>query len=65
MSEKLTKKRYDAIDGLRAFSAIGIVILHVLTNGKYEIGGAVFTSIIPSFTNLVFLFMIIIGFAVC
>ena len=65
MSEKLVKKRYDAIDGLRAFSAIGIVIMHVLANGKYELSGFVFSSIIPSFTNLVFLFMVISGFAMC
>lgn len=61
----MTKKRYDAIDGLRAFSAIGIVIMHVLANGKYELSGFVFSSIIPSFTNLVFLFMVISGFAMC
>lgn len=65
MSEKLVKKHYDAIDGLRAFSAIGILLMHVLANSKYELSGFVFSSIIPSFTNLVFLFMIISGFAMC
>lgn len=58
-------KHYDAIDGLRAFSAIGIVLMHVLANGDYSLGGFVFDSLIPSFTNLVFLFMIISGFAMC
>ena len=58
-------KRYDAIDGLRAFSAIGIVLMHVLANGNYALDGFVFESLIPSFTNLVFLFMIISGFAMC
>ena len=59
------KSHYDAIDGLRAFSALGIVIMHVLANGKYELGGFLFSSMIPSLTNLVFLFMIISGFAMC
>ena len=60
-----TKNRYDAIDGLRAYSAIGIILMHVLANGDYSMGGFVFDTIIPSFTNLVFLFMIISGFAMC
>lgn len=65
MSEPSIKKRYDAIDGLRAFSAIGIVLMHIQVNGHYKINGFVGTSLIPSFTKLVFLFMIISGFAMC
>lgn len=59
------RKRYEAIDGLRAFSAIGIVLMHVLANGKYNVDGFVFDRLIPSFTNLVFLFMIISSFGMC
>ena len=59
------KKNYEAIDGLRAYSAIGIVLMHVLSNGKYKLSGFMFESLIPSFTNLVFLFMIISGFGMC
>lgn len=59
------KKHYEAIDGLRAFSAIGIVLMHVLGNGSYGLNGFIFEKLIPSFTNLVFLFMIISGFAMC
>ena len=58
-------KRYDAIDGLRTYSAIGIVLMHVLANGDYGLNGFLFKSLIPSFTNLVFLFMIISGFSMC
>lgn len=57
--------RYDALDGLRAFSAIGIVVMHVLSNGEYALSGFVFTKLIPSLTNLVFLFMIISAFSMC
>lgn len=59
------KIRYDKIDGLRAFSAIGIVLMHVLANGGYELDGFVFDRLIPSFTDLVFLFMVISGFSMC
>ena len=59
------KERYSAMDGLRAFSAIGIVIMHVLANGGYEINSYITSKIIPSFADLVFLFMIISGFSMC
>lgn len=64
MAETKTKY-YKGLDGLRAFSAVGIVMMHVLANGNYNLGGFVFEILIPSFTNLVFLFMIISGFSVC
>ena len=38
---------------------------HVLANGEYGIGGFVFERLIPSFTNLVFLFMMVSGFGMC
>lgn len=56
---------YGTIDGLRAFSAIGIVMMHILANGKYEVSGFVFEKLIPSFTDLVYLFMIISAFSMC
>ena len=65
MSELAKKQRYGAIDGLRAFSAIGIVLMHVRANGNYEIPGFIYNRLISSFTDLVFLFMIVSGFSVC
>ena len=62
---KTTENRYDAIDGLRAYSAIGIVLMHVLANGNYSVSGFVFDRLIPSFTDLTFLFMVVSGFAMC
>lgn len=49
----MKKERYEGIDGLKAYAIIGIVMMHVLSNGKYEIGGFVFEQFIPAFTNLV------------
>lgn len=57
--------RYEGIDGLKAYAIIGIVLMHVLANGEYGIGGFVFERLIPSFTNLVFLFMMVSGFGMC
>ena len=57
--------RYEGIDGLKAYSIIGIALMHVLANGEYELGGFVFGRLIPNFTNLVFLFMMVSGFGMC
>lgn len=71
MKQQLTQKgtegklRYDNLDGLRAYAAIGIVLMHVLSNGAYGLEGFVFRRLIPSFTDLVFLFMVISGFSMC
>lgn len=59
------KERYEKLDGLRAFAAIGIVMMHVLSNGGYEINGFLFERMIPSFTDFVFLFMVISAFSMC
>lgn len=58
-------ERYEGIDGLKAYAILGIALMHVLANGKYEMGGFVFERLIPSFTNLVFLFMMVSGFGMC
>ena len=59
------KVRYDNLDGLRAYAAVGIVLMHVLSNGAYGLEGFAFRRLIPSFTDLVFLFMVISGFSMC
>lgn len=46
---------YNSIDGLRALSCLGIIIMHLRANTKYYLGGIFFDSIIPSFTWLVYL----------
>jgi len=62
-----TKKteQYTSIDGLRAFSAIGILLMHVRLESNYQIEGFLFNKIIPSFTHLTLLFMMISGFCMC
>lgn len=46
-------------------AAFGIVMMHIRANNSYEISGFVYNNIIPSFTNFVFLFMIVSAFGMC
>ena len=59
------KERYEGIDGLKAYAIIGIALMHILANGDFSLTGFVFRKLIPSFTNLVFLFMMVSGFGMC
>ena len=59
------KERYENFDGIRAYACIAIVLMHVLTNGKFGLTGFVFERLIPSFACLVFLFMMISAFSLC
>lgn len=59
------KTYYNSIDGLRAFSAIGIALMHIFANGSYHMEGFIFEKVIASLGDLVFLFMMISSFSVC
>lgn len=59
------KKHYDAIDGLRTIACIGIVMMHIQANNAYIISGFIYNDLIASFTNFVFLFMVISAFGMC
>lgn len=56
------KKHYGTIDGLRTIAAFGIVMMHIRANTNYIISGYLYNKVIPSFTNFVFLFMVISAF---
>ena len=62
-----SKKRYPSIDALRAMAAIGIIMMHMISesNNRYDIGGVVAVRVIPWFTQLVYLFMMISAFGMC
>lgn len=62
---KSTKTRYGAIDGLRTIACFGIVLMHMATNNEYAINGFIYESVIPAFTNFVFLFMTVSAFGMC
>lgn len=58
-------ERYDSLDGLRAFSAIGILIMHVYANAAYTQQDWIYRGIIPKLNLLVYLFMVLSAFSMC
>lgn len=65
MEEKLIPRRYDSIDCLRTLSCFAIIAMHIRANTSYQINGIVYNVLIPSWTWLVYLFLIISGFSMC
>lgn len=61
----MKSKHYGAIDGLRTLACLGILMMHIKANNSYQIDGYLYNTIIPSFTNFVFLFMTISSFGMC
>lgn len=62
----MRKTHYYGIDYLRAIACIGILMMHVQANMALKtLHGFVFESLIPSFTNFVFLFMAVSAFGMC
>ncbi len=57
--------KYGGINGLRAIAAIGIIVMHIAANTKYDISSYFYMKIIPLFRFFAFLFMIISAFCVC
>lgn len=58
--------KYSSLDGLRAYAALGIVIMHVqATVADTPTGGFLFDIFIPSLTHFVYLFILISAFAMC
>lgn len=61
----MKKKHYGSIDGLKTIAAVGIIMMHMAANNDYAINGFFYNTMIPSFTNFVFLFMVISSFGMC
>lgn len=59
------REHYVALDGMRAYAAVGIVMMHELANiGIKPDANYLTLTVIPYFTNFVFLFMMISAFGV-
>lgn len=58
-------KKYDNLDGLRTFAAIGIILMHIMANIDYQLPQNIITDIIGKAGLLVELFFIISGFGMC
>lgn len=60
----MSKERYESLNGIRAYTCVGVVLKHVLANGNFSLRGFVFERLIPSFQFSMF-FMLISAFAMC
>lgn len=65
-------QRYNSFDGLRGFAAVGILLMHYLSNMPPQIGQALGASgpllygqVIPFLTALVYMFFILSAFSLC
>lgn len=57
---------YPSLDGIRAYAALGIIIMHVLTNITIKPSENYLTQIlIPFFSDFTLLFMVVSSFSVC
>lgn len=62
----MSKEHYNNIDGLRSFACLGIVALHLLgVDSQFMLDGYIWNRVIPQWTLLVDLFMLISGFGIC
>lgn len=64
-TKPIKKLRFASLDGLRAISCIGIMMMHIQANTYYEVQGFTWSVLIPSFTHLVILFLMLSGFGMC
>lgn len=63
---KQNNVKYSSLDGLRAYAAVGIVMMHVLANIEVKPTANVWTErVIPWFSDFTLLFMIISAFGIC
>lgn len=59
-------ERYASLDGLRTFAALGIVVMHVLSNIGLKPSENLLTErIIPFFTQFTLMFMVVSAFSMC
>lgn len=63
---KVKRERYNSLDGLRAYAALGIILMHVLANISVKPSVNYLTErLIPFFTDFTLLFMVVSGFSLC
>lgn len=61
----MKKTTYPSLDGLRAFAALGIILVHTRENGGYLLPAVQLTAAVYCLVDVVFLFMAISAFGLC
>ena len=66
MSErKIANNHYPGLDVVRVIAIAGIVLMHVLANGDYDLSGFLFEKVIGTAGNFTILFMMVSAFGMC
>ena len=56
---------YPGLDVVRVIAIAGIVLMHVLANGNYDLRGFLFEKVIGTAGNFTILFMMVSAFGMC
>ena len=62
---KISNNHYPGLDVVRVIAIAGIVLMHILANGKYNLSGFLFENIIGTAGNFTILFMMVSAFGMC
>ena len=65
MDEKKAINYYPGLDAIRVIAIVGIVLMHVLSNGEYGLKGFLFEKVIGTAGNFTILFMMVSAFGMC
>ena len=57
--------KFNSLDGLKVIAIFGVVLMHIYTNFPYTFNNMYVDIILSSFTNFVFLFMVLSSFGMC
>lgn len=62
---QLCFERYNSLNGIRAYAAIAILLMHIYANSSYSIDVLQYSPLLSIFNNLTFLFMMVSAFSMC
>jgi len=65
MGKAAESSRLLNLDGMRAYSAIAIILMHVKANANFNISNLFYRKVIPTFTNFTYFFMLLSAFSMC
>lgn len=63
--ELFAHNHYPGLDVVRVIAIAGIVLMHVLANGNYDLSGFLFEKVIGTAGNFTILFMMVSAFGMC
>ena len=62
---KISKTHYSGLDVIRVVAITGIVLMHIFSNGNFNLNGFLFEKVIGTAGNFTILFMMVSAFGMC